>query len=82
MNEIEKAAERARRLRPFGNANRRGGLGMLHPTVLEYFPNTIRGHGSMYKGQCVEMTCMFAKGKSAHADRGRNADDWLDLVGA
>ena len=81
-SEIDKAEARDRRLRPFGNARRSGGLGVLHPTVMEHFPNTLRGHGSMRTSSCNEMTCMKARGKAAHADRGKNVDEWLDLVGA
>lgn len=100
-DELEKAAIRERRLQPFGRAGRNGGLGMLRPNVLDFFPNTLRGHGLASRAShriqtpngsvevpykqlsCVEPSCIFNRPKgTAHSDRGRNVDEWLDLVGA
>lgn len=92
-NEIEEATVRDARLARFGRAQRNGGLGSLHPTVMEFLPHTLRGHGvrprafqrdgkTPYRqAACVESGCVLNRPKGiAHADRGRNVDEWLDLV--
>lgn len=91
-DDIEKASIRDRRLMRFGHASRREGLGMLRPTVMDFFPHTLRGHGlrprmkrndgSQWKQEsCIEPSCILNRPKgTAHSDRLQNVKEWLDSV--